>query len=120
MTKHAPFARVSALALGAVLALSAPALAAVDGVWRCSMIGDIPLGILEISGGGYAFTATDTSWNPIVDTANGNGTLSADGATLTPNDGPLLTEFGVMGTVSGDENSISWNNDAGALMGCKR
>jgi hypothetical protein len=102
---------VLCLLAGEALAQSA------DGNWRCSMIGDIPIGILTISGSSYQFQSTNVSWEPNDNPANGSGSLGFDGAYLWPESGPLKDSFGVTGMFS--DRFINWNNNDGTLMGCR-
>lgn len=107
---------------------SAAALASADGEWRCKANGDIPIGILDISGNAYDFTVVKNSaWDPKPgDPGTGSGRLSIDGPRLKPIDGPLLSRYqstlaycGAAEGCSGDE-IIDVENASGALMRCWR
>lgn len=97
--------------------VAGPAFAdGVDGVWACKANGDIPLGLLEISGDTYSFQTTNTAWEPVDNKSNGSGALSYEGSRIQPVDGPLLDSFEVYGEA--ENGVLYWYNDAGALMGC--
>jgi hypothetical protein len=116
---------LSSAAALAALALVATALpgtgaqaAELDGTWRCMLNGNIPLGVVTISGDAYALRSTDVAWRPKPNRSDGDGRLTIAGATLTPVSGPLLTQFEVVGTLSGPQ--ITWNNARGALFACRK
>jgi hypothetical protein len=50
-----------------------------DGTWRCAANGNIPIGVVTITGAGYTFTSTNTAWEPVDNAANGAGSLGFDG-----------------------------------------
>ena len=101
----------------ALLVSLAGAAHARDGRYHCKANGDIPLGVLSISGSEYDYVATRTSdFAPASDPANGGGRLDIQGASLIPRSGPLLTEFEVVGQVG--DGIIWWNNRSGTLMAC--
>lgn len=106
------------------LALIAPISSAqaqqADGEWRCAAHGSIPIGIVSITGVNYTFTSTNTAWEPVENAANGAGTLGYDGPYLLPQDGPLVSNFGVTGHLDESEGYLDWNNNNGNLMGCRR
>jgi hypothetical protein len=110
---------IPALAGLAALATSAAAQQA-DGLWRCAANGSIPIGVIEIAGNQYRFTSTNTSWEPVANSANGEGSLGYDGPYLLPQDGPLADNFGVTGYLDMNEGYLDWNNNYGNLMGCRR
>jgi hypothetical protein len=91
-----------------------------DGTWRCAANGNIPIGVVTITGAGYTFTSTNTAWEPVDNAANGAGSLGFDGPYLLPQDGPLATNFGVTGHLDENEGYLDWNNNSGNLMGCRR
>ena len=99
---------------------AAPATAGpIDGVWRCKMVGDIPLGTLTFSGGAYTFQTTNTAWEPNPNKSDGAGTVTFNETFALPVDGPLKSEFAVTGAF-GDGSFINWNNNLGMLFGCRR
>lgn len=109
--------RILALATAGMLAAGGPARAAsADGVWGCKANGDIPLGLLTISGSSYKFVTTRTDWTPSPNSSDGSGTLSIGGATMRPQSGPLLDQFEVVGQIG--DGIIWWNNGSGTLMAC--
>ena len=89
--------------LGTTLALLAitPAFAqkppakSPNGVWRCSAQGNIPLGVMTITGTGYKFQAvSNTAWAPKPsDRSNGSGQFKIAPGRLTPASGPLVSVF---------------------------
>ena len=91
----------------------------IDGVWRCKMVGDIPLGTLTFSGGAYTFQTTNTAWEPNPNKSDGAGTVTFNETFASPVDGPLKSEFAVTGAF-GDGSFINWNNNLGMLFGCRR
>ncbi|MGQ2990933.1 MAG: hypothetical protein ACT6RD_12075 [Brevundimonas sp.] len=87
--------------IGCVLAVAASAGTAQaqrspNGTWRCSAQGNIPIGIMTVSGATYRFQAVrNTAWAPKAqDSMNGSGALRGSGTTLTPAGGPLTTRLG--------------------------
>lgn len=106
-------------------AASAPAATAptgtgpIDGIWRCKMNGDIPLGTLTFAGGQYTFQTTNTAWEANPNPSDGSGTVTFDDTFVLPQDGPLKTEFGVTGAF-GDGSFINFNTDLGMMFGCRR
>lgn len=91
----------------------------VDGVWRCKMVGDIPLGTLTFTGGSYVFQTTNTAWEPNPNTSDGSGTVTFNENFILPETGPLKDEFEVTGAF-GDGTFINFNNNLGNLFGCRR
>ncbi len=115
---------------GCVLAFAASAGAAQaqrspNGTWRCSAQGNIPIGVMTVSGATYRFQAvSSTAWAPKAqDSMNGSGALRATGATLTPTGGPLTTrlrvrsgQFGEAGSArTGRYDYIDFFNDPQAV-----
>lgn len=91
----------------------------VDGIWRCKMNGDIPLGTLTFAGGQYTFQTTNTAWEPNPNPSDGSGTVTFEDTFVLPQDGPLKTEFGVTGAF-GDGSFINFNTNLGMMFGCRR
>jgi hypothetical protein len=109
------------LVVAAAVLWAGAALADVDGEWRCKANGDIPIGLVRISGADYVYTMTDVAFVPVANDANGSGTLSVEGAAVRPLDGPLADDFGVVGEIWGDGGGIiTWSTADGALMECRR
>ncbi|GHC47291.1 hypothetical protein [Neogemmobacter tilapiae] len=107
------------LSLALIMPLTALAQQA-DGTWRCVANGNIPIGIVAITGTNYTFTATNTAFDPVDNASNGTGTLAYDGPYLLPQDGPLVSDFGVTGHLDDNIGYLDWNNNDGNLMGCRR
>lgn len=102
-----------------LLALSAasPVLAqSADGVWKCAITGDIPIGLVTITGNSYQFQSTNAAWEPTDDASNGGGSLDYDGSYLWPGSGPLKDDFEVTGFLK--DRLLNWNNSNGLLMSC--
>jgi hypothetical protein len=98
-------------------ALAAFPVFAADGTYRCKANGDIPIGVLTLSGSNYEFAVTRTTdFAPAQDPANGGGELEIGGGVLRPLSGPLLTKYAVVGGMEGDV--VFWNNRSGTLMAC--
>jgi hypothetical protein len=91
----------------------------IDGLWRCKMNGDIPLGTLSFAGGAYTFQTTNTAWEPNPNPSDGSGTVRFEENFVLPVDGPLKTEFEVTGAF-GDGSFINFNTNLGILFGCRR
>jgi hypothetical protein len=91
----------------------------IDGIWRCKMNGDIPLGTLTFAGGQYTFETTNTAWEPNPNPSDGSGTVTFNETYVLPQDGPLKTEFAVTGAF-GDGSFINFNTDLGMMFGCRR
>lgn len=118
MTSIRPLAFPSLAAAALALTLTQPARAdGADGTWRCIANGNIPIGIVTISGTAYDFVTTNVSWEPVDNDDNGSGSLAYEGENLIPQDGPLASAFQVTGSWNAD-GEISWNNNFGALMVC--
>ncbi len=101
-----------AMAFG-FIAFSATQVAAdPSGAWHCSAQGNIPLGLLTVSGSSYKFQAVkDTAWTPKLDPANGSGNLSITGGKLAPTSGPMVARLKIIsGTYgpSGKSDYIDW------------
>jgi hypothetical protein len=90
-----------------------------DGVWRCKMNGDIPLGTLSFAGSAYQFRTTNTAWELNPNPSDGDGTVRFEDTFLLPVDGPLKDEFAVTGAF-GDGSFINFNTDLGMMFGCRR
>lgn len=91
----------------------------VDGVWRCKMNGDIPLGTLTFTGGSYVFQTTNTAWEPNPNPSDGSGTVTFNENFILPDTGPLKDEFEVTGAF-GDGSFINFNTNLGMMFGCRR
>lgn len=115
---------------GCALALVATAGAAQaqrspNGTWRCSAQGNIPIGVMTVSGATYRFQAvSNTAWTPKAqDSMNGSGALRVSGTTLNPTSGPLTTRlrarsghFGETGSSrTGPYDYIDFFNDPQAV-----
>lgn len=121
---------------GCVLAFASSAGAAQaqrspNGTWRCSAQGNIPIGVMTVSGSTYRFQAVrNTAWAPKPqDSMNGSGALRASGTTLNPTGGPLTTRlgarsgyFGVTGIPGDRYDYIDFFNDpeAAYVLRCHR
>lgn len=94
---------VVAATAAAATAFATAATAAPAGVWRCSAQGNIPIGVLTITSGGYAFQAArNTAWAPKpADPSNGSGTLTVKGSKVTVTSGPLRKHMKVATGVYG-------------------
>ena len=101
------------------------------GVWRCSAQGNIPIGLMTVSGATYRFQAVrNTAWAlKAQDSMNGSGALRAFGTTLNPTSGPLTTRlnarsgyFGETGVTGGRYDYIDFFNDprAAYVLRCHR
>ncbi len=90
-----------------------------DGIWRCKMNGDIPLGTLEFAGGNYTFRTTNTAWEPNPNPSDGSGAVTFEETFVLPQTGPLKDEFGVTGAF-GDGSFVNFNTNLGLLFGCRR
>jgi hypothetical protein len=99
------------------LSTTSPALAqSADGVWKCNITGDIPIGLVTIAGNSYQFQSTNTVWEPTDDASNGSGSLDYDGSYLWPSSGPLKDDFEVTAFLK--DGLLNWNNNSGLLMSC--
>lgn len=90
-----------------------------DGIWRCKMNGDIPLGTLAFTGGAYTFQTTNTAWEPNPNSSDGSGEVRFEETFILPQSGPLKDEFEVTGAF-GDGSFINFNTNLGILFGCRR
>jgi hypothetical protein len=90
-----------------------------DGLWRCKMNGDIPLGTLAFTGGNYTFQTTNTAWEPNPNASDGSGTVTFEETFVLPQTGPLKDAFAVTGAF-GDGSFINFNTDLGMMFGCRR
>lgn len=90
-----------------------------DGLWRCKMNGDIPIGTLTFTGGHYAFQTTNTAWEPNPNTSDGAGEVRFEETFVLPQSGPLKDKFEVTGAF-GDGSFINFNTNLGLLFGCRR
>ncbi len=121
--EQAPPAPAAGEAIGAAPVEAAPAAATatgpIDGVWRCKMNGDIPLGTLTFTGMSYAFQTTNTAWEPNPNSADGSGTVTFNENFVLPDTGPLKDQFEVTGAF-GDGSFINFNTDLGMMFGCRR
>lgn len=89
---------VITLVSATVLASSASSQArSPNGTWRCSAQGNIPIGVMTVSGGGYRFQAVrNTSWDPKPgDSMNGAGAVQTGGEHFNPTSGPLRSRMSV-------------------------
>lgn len=91
----------------------------IDGLWRCKMNGDIPLGTLTFAGGAYVFQTTNTGWEPNPNPADGAGTVKFEENFVLPETGPLKDKFQVTGAF-GDGSFINFNTNLGMMFGCRR
>lgn len=105
----------STIATGAAPTAAGP----LDGLWRCKIIGDIPIGTLTFTGGSYVFQTTNTAWEPNPNPSDGAGTVTFNENFVLPETGPLKDEFEVTGAF-GDGSFINFNNNLGMLFGCRR
>jgi len=110
-----------------VLVFSSTAHAAPAGTWRCSAQGNIPIGVLKITSGGYTFQAVrDTVWSPKPgDPSNGSGSLTVKGSKVSVSSGPLRKHMkvttGVYGGAGNDEYIDLYNNPNSVyLLRCLR
>ena len=90
-----------------------------DGLWRCKMNGDIPLGTLAFTGGAYVFQTTNTAWEPNPNSSDGSGEVRFEETFVLPQSGPLKDEFEVTGAF-GDGSFINFNTNLGMMFGCRR
>ncbi len=90
-----------------------------DGVWRCKMNGDIPLGTLTFTGGSYVFQTTNTAWEPNPNSSDGSGMVTFNENFILPDTGPLKDKFEVTGAF-GDGSFINFNTNLGMMFGCRR
>jgi len=107
------------LAAGGSQADSVPGAGPLDGIWRCKMNGDIPLGTLDFKGERYTFKTTNTAWEPNPNAADGSGEVRFEETFVLPQSGPLKDSFEVTGAY-GDGSFINFNTDQGVLFGCRR
>lgn len=117
------------LLAAAVIGLSTSGVSQVQaqsasGVWRCkTYTGNLPIGILTISGASYRFVvATNTTWRPVPnDPGNGSGAF-VSASDLTPRSGPLRTQYGVVRFERGNNPvsgpSLFFANAGGWLLTC--
>jgi hypothetical protein len=90
-----------------------------DGLWRCKMTGDIPLGTLTFTGGDYVFQTTNTAWEPNPNPSDGSGAVRFEENFVLPQSGPLKDSFEVTGAF-GDGSFINFNTNLGMMFGCRR
>jgi len=90
-----------------------------DGLWRCKMNGDIPIGTLDFTGGAYTFQTTNTAWEPNPNTSDGSGMVRFEETFILPQSGPLKDKFEVTGAF-GDGSFINFNTNLGMMFGCRR
>lgn len=78
-----------------------------NGTWRCNAAGNIPIGLMTITGSRYRFQAVrNGNWDPKPqDPMNGSGAFQAQGTQLNPTSGPLRTELGSARGVFGETSS---------------
>lgn len=106
--------RLFPIALLAIVSLPASATASdIDGEWTCKANGNIPMGILTITGMSYRLQETDAGGTP--NGKGGSGSFRAEGPNIVPNDGPLVA-FEASGNV--ESSVLYWNNTAGTVMAC--
>jgi hypothetical protein len=79
---------------------SAPALAGMDGEWRCKSSFNIPIALLYIDGTSYSMVGVSNStWKKRSSgSSNGEGELDIQGNTITPLSGPLLDVYHAQGS----------------------
>ena len=108
-------------ATGATPAVAAASTGAgpLDGVWRCKMNGDIPLGTLTFTGGDYVFQTTNAAWEPNPNPSDGSGAVRFEETFVLPQSGPLKDSFEVTGAF-GDGSFINFNTSLGMMFGCRR
>jgi hypothetical protein len=92
------------------------ASAQADGTWRCIANGNIPLGLLSVTGTAYTWTKTNASFQPVEARENGSGTIRMAGSTFTVESGPLLN-WGVTGALA--IKGVDLNNRNGTLAACR-
>lgn len=106
--------RLFPIALLAIAAFPASADASdIDGEWTCKANGDIPMGILTITGMGYQLDQVNAGGTRTGQ--GGSGSLSAGGSGLVAVDGPLVA-FDAVGNI--ENGVLFWNNSAGTIMAC--
>lgn len=111
----------------AALTFVSVAQAAPAGNWRCRAQGNIPVGLLTITGGAYKYQAVrNTAWAPKPgDASTGSGGFSAAGEKLAITSGPLRTKMGAKtgyyGYAGPDEYMDFYNDPNSAyLLRCHR
>jgi hypothetical protein len=96
---------------------------AANGVWRCkTATGNLPIGVLTITGANYRFVvASNSVWKPVPrDPANGSGRF-ASAANLAPMTGPLKTQYEIIlgtQTTSGANTALHFSNSSGRFLTC--
>lgn len=116
------------VAATAMAATTVPALAGLDGVWKCKASGNIPIALVTISGDSYEKQAVKNSvWAPKAnDSSNGSGSLSINGNTVTSTSGPLADLYGAVGSYCGEGDSgcsgesLMLNSTINIPLGCWR
>jgi hypothetical protein len=94
-----------------------------NGVWRCkTATGNLPIGILTITGANYRFVvASNNLWTPVPrDPANGSGRF-ASATNLTPMTGPLKTQYEIIlgvQTTSSSNTALHFSNSSGRFLSC--
>lgn len=100
------------LACGLVVAAMAGQASAQEtpaGLWRCSAQGNIPIGLLTITGANYRFQAVNNSLWALKpqDSMNGSGGMRVAGTRLTPSGGPLASQLQIRSGVFGHTGRYS-------------
>lgn len=106
--------RLFPIALLAIVSIPPTASASdIDGEWTCKANGDIPMGILTITGMSYRLDEVNAGGTRTGQ--GGSGSLTPGGNGLVPVGGPLVA-FNAVGNV--ENGVLFWNNSAGTVMAC--
>ena len=106
--------RLFPLALLAIIAFPTGSTASdIDGEWTCKANGDIPMGILTITGMSYRLDEVNAGGTRTGQ--GGSGSLTAGASGLVAANGPLVA-FNAVGNI--ENGVLFWNNSAGTIMAC--